>query len=472
MSASRLEARKSPMQRAFLGLMGLGLAVAQVPMSEEPTPPPAPERRVVTVTPNPGMFHTPSIAVNPSNARELVIGFQSRTSAAYSADGGATWVMTSGTAPSEYRSTGDTSVTYDRHGHVILCFIAHDGPGPYKYWGHNPKRNAILVRRSLDGGKVWESRPIPVIEHAQALGIPFEDRPYIVADNQSLSPYYGNLYIGWSQDRMNDALIVLARSTDGGLTWSAPVRVSDRPGLPRDDNGTVEGFHGVVTPNGVLHVVWSDTNHIVYAESRDGGRSFSRNRSIADTAPSHFAVLNASDANGYPQIGMMPGKDGSHPRLYVTWSDYRNGDVDVFCVSSADGGRSWGPAVRVNSDSLHNAADQLFQWLAVDPTSGAVNVVFYDRRRDPANRSAEVVLARSTDGGRTFRNYLLSENAFDPQGGTLGEYTSLTAIDGHIYGSWTEIVSLPGSVQGGGDRRRPSAIIRFASADFGSHQQR
>jgi hypothetical protein len=437
------------------GLLLALFAVAQAQVTDDKTLPAAPGARVITLTPEPGGFQTPAIAINPFNPRQLVAGFQSKTSASYSTDGGEHWTLAEGTAPADYRATGDTSITYDRQGHAILCFIAFDGAGPFKYWGHNPKRNAVLIRRSLDGGKSWEPRTIPVIEHAEAPGIPFEDKPYIVADNQSKSPFVGNLYVGWSQDRMTEALIVMSRSTDGGLTWSRPVRLSDRAGLPRDDNGTVEGFDGVVTPDGALHVVWSDSNHVVYAVSRDGGKTFSRNRWIADTGPTHFAVLNAAESNGYPQIGMFPGG-----RLYVTWSDYRNGDVDVFCVSSADGGRKWSSPVRVNSDPLHNGADQLWQWMAVDPISGAVNVMFYDRRRDPANRSTDVVLARSTDGARSFRNYLLSEHSFDPQGGAIGEYTSLTAFGGRVYGTWTEILARP---QESGPLK---AVIRVGIADF------
>jgi hypothetical protein len=436
---------------------------------DDPNLPPSPGRSITTLTTQPGRFGTPSIAINWQNPQQLVIGFQYKTSVGYTNDGGKHWAISEGTAPEEYRSTGDTSVTYDRQGHAILCFNAFDGVGPFKYWGHNPKRNAILVRRSLDGGTTWEPRAVPVIEHAEASGIPFEDKPYIVADNQPKSPYFGNLYVGWSQDRMADALIVLSHSADGGLNWSAPVRLSDRAGLPRDDNGTVEGFSGVVTPDGAVHVIWSDTNHIVYSVSHDGGRTFSRNRWIANTAPSHFAVLNAGEANGYPQIGMMAGKDPRHSRLYVTWADYRNGDIDVFCMSSADGGRSWSAGVRVNSDRLHNSADQLFQWLAVDPASGAVNVIFYDRRRDPSNRLADVVLARSTDNARTFQNYLFSDHSFDPLGRPIGEYTALTALNGQVFGSWTEIVR-GGSGRDPGGAAGPSAIIQIGAADFRSSE--
>ena len=61
-------------------------------------------------------------------------------------------------------------------------------------------------------------------------GIPFEDKPYIVADNQPKSPYAGNLYVGWTEDRTADSLILFSRSTGGGLVWSAPLRISDEPG--------------------------------------------------------------------------------------------------------------------------------------------------------------------------------------------------------------------------------------------------
>jgi hypothetical protein len=433
------------------------LAVAQA--ADDQALQDAPGRRVVTLTPDPGAFNGPSVAINRANPKQVVAAFGSRVTVSYSTDGGQTWAIADGTAPSNFRATGDVSITYDRQGHAILCFIALDGAGSWRYWGHNPKRNSIQIRRSLDGGKTWEPRTIPIIEHAEGSGIPFEDKPYVVADNEAKSPYAGNLYVGWTEDRTADSIILFSRSSDGGLTWSAPLRISDRPGTPRDDEGTVQGFSGVVTPDGALHVIWSDRGHIVYAVSRDGGKTFSRNTWVAEAGPSNFIVFNANHANGYPQIDMAIGKNGGPARLYVAWNDYRNGDVDIFCASSVDGGKSWGTPVRVNSDALHNGLDQLFQWLAVDPASGAVNVVFYDRRRDPANKTVEVTLARSTDGARTFRNYLLSEHAFDPRDSEIGEYTGLAAFGGSIYGSWMEVMPTVGN-------SKTASVMRMGTADF------
>jgi hypothetical protein len=444
----------------------VALAATQTRAADDPSFPSAPGLRVVNVTPQPGAFNGPSIAINPANPRQMAVAFGSHVTVDYSTDAGEHWAMAQGTAPTNYRATGDISITYDRQGHAILCFIAFDGAGPWRYWGHNPKRNSIQIRRSLDGGKTWEPRTIPVIEHAESPGIPFEDKPYIVADNQAKSPYAGNLYVGWTEDRNADSLILFSRSTDGGLTWSAPLRISDRPGTPRDDEGTVQGFSGVVTPDGALHAIWSGRGNIVYTVSRDGGKTFSHNTSVAEAGPSNYMVFDANHATGYPQIDMAPDKNGGPARLYVAWNDYRNGDVDIFCAASKDAGRTWGPAVRVNSDPLHNGADQLFQWLAVDRASGAVNVMFYDRRRDAANRKVDVALAHSTDGARTFRNYLLSDNSYDPNDNEIGEYTALAAVSGHVYGSWMEIVPKPGLAAKGGENA--DSVIRIGSADFGA----
>jgi len=121
----------------------------------------------------------------------------------------------------------------------------------------------------------------------------------------------------------------------------------------------------------------------------------------------------------------------------VTWGDYTNGDIDVFVASSKDHGKRWSEPVRVNNDSLNNGYDQLFQWLAVDPVDGSVNVIFCDRRADPANRSYYMVLARSADAGKTFKNYVWSTKPSDPTDVFMGDYMGITAYAGKVYGVWT-----------------------------------
>jgi hypothetical protein len=87
---------------------------------------------------------------------------------------------------------------------------------------------------------------------------------------------------------------------------------------------------------------------------------------------------------------------------------------------------------------VHNGAEQFFQWMAVDPTDGSIDVLFYDRRGDPQNRKQIVVLARSTDGGHNFSNYAWTDEAFEASGVFFGDYTGIAAYGGRVYGIWTE----------------------------------
>ncbi len=460
-----------------LRIAGIALSLLVVTASGQELPK-APASEVHTITPQPGYFTEPSIAVNALNPAQVVTAYQDNAHVAYSADGGQTWQIAKGTEAANYKVSGDVSITYDKQGHAILCYIAFDKLGTYSYWGHNSSRNGIFVRRSLDGGPTWEPSHIAVSEQPNVTPdhkfVPWEDKPYIVADNTN-SPYAGNLYIGWTRWTLEDSQIQFSRSSDGGKTWSAPFKIDADRGLPRDDNGAVEGFSGTVASDGTLYAVWGDGSHILLTSSKDGGVHFSPPRAVVKTAPIMFQLQGLDRANGFPVIAADTRKQGT---LYLAWSDYRNGDLDVFCSSSSDGGSTWGPAVRVNSDAIHNGSDQFFHWLAVDPRDGSLNLMFYDRRVDPKNLQQIVILARSRDGGRTFANYSLTDNLFEASGVFFGDYTAITALNGRVYAAWTE--KPPGQkapsapVEPGEEGWKPSrpwregTIIRVGIADFGS----
>jgi hypothetical protein len=413
--------------------------------------PRAPGAVVQDISPKPGFFTEPSVAINPSNPQNVAAAYQDNAHVAYSFDAGKTWTNAENTASKDYRVSGDVSITYDAKGTAYLCYIAFDKLGTMNYWAHNATRNGIFVRRSPDGGRTWEDNEYIVANQPTKPGIPFEDKPYIVADNTK-SEYAGTLYVGWTRWNIADSQILLSASRDQGKTWSEPIEIDNHRGLPRDDNGANEGFSGVVGPNGTLYAVWGDGAHILLTLSRDGGRSFSKVREIIDTAPIMFDVRGVERSNGFPVIDM----DRKSGRLYVVWSDYRNGGVDVFSSTSTDGGVKWSPAVRVNSDALHNGADHFFQWLAVDQETGTANVIFYDRRVDPQDLNSTIVLARSSDGGSSFANYAWTDTPFDPGGVFMGDYTGLAANAGRVYGVWTEKP----------DPKSRNTIVRVGVADF------
>jgi hypothetical protein len=439
--------------------------------------PPAPRSHVSDVTPRAGYFNEPAIAVNAKDPQQAVVAWQVPASAAYSQDGGGTWKIAEGTAPGVYRVSGDVSLTYDAAGNAILCYIAFDKLGTTNYWAHGATRNGIFIRRSLDGGQTWEHDARTVISHESTPGIPFEDKPWVVAD--TAGPHPGTLYVGWTQFTLTASDLLFSSSTDGGITWSSPIKLSSVSGLPRDDNGALEGFHGIVDTDGTLYTIWDGRDGIMMAVSHDGGVSFSKERLIIPAGPGYFGITGVSRSNGFPQIGLDPhgiedksgaqatgkkndvraGKHGG--RLYIAWSDYSNGDVDVFVSSSVDHGKTWSTPVRVNTDPIHNGRDQFFQWMAVDPQSGAVNLVFYDRRID--NEETTVTLARSTDGGKTFQNYTWDPDAFVAEGDFLGDYLAITAFGNKVFGAWAHETSEQGKNERG---KKTRTVLRVGSADF------
>lgn len=437
-------------------------ALASVPHGPQSvtTLPAPPNAKIITLPRRPGNFSEPSVAINPLNPSQVLAAFQVPAAIVYSEDSGENWQFAPGTAPENYKISGDVSVTYDILGHAFLCYIAFDKLGTPEYWAHNATRNGVFIRRSLDGGKTWEANAAAIDEQPTRPDMPFEDKPYLIADNNPHSPYSGTLYVGWTEFSLVKSIVLFSRSNNGGISWSQPFEISSHEGLPRDDNGAVEGFMAAAAPNGLLYTVWADENSIAFTQSRDGGITFVPSRKIVDTAPLYFNVEGVERSNGFPQIAV----DARTGRIFVTWADYRNGDVDVFCVTSMDRGRNWSRPVRVNNDPIHDGADQFFQWLAVDPSDGSADVAFYDRRDDPENRKASVVLARSTDGGQTFANYEWSENSFDPSDVFLGDYTGISAMNGKVYGAWTETVARPRS----GTAAKPSTVVKLAIADFKS----
>jgi hypothetical protein len=145
-----------------------------------------------------------------------------------------------------------------------------------------------------------------------------------------------------------------------------------------------------------------------------------------------FGVEGLDRANGMPVTGVDLSNGANKGTLYVNWIDARNGDPDVFVMSSRDGGETWSAPVRVNDDPVKNGKVQFFTWMSVDPLDGSVNIVFYDRR-DTEGAATKVVLARSVDGGRTFVNHKIDQPPFVCNSNVFfGDYTGISAYGGRV----------------------------------------
>ena len=89
------------------------------------------------------------------------------------------------------------------------------------------------VFRSTDHGVTW-SKPIKIDEVTE-VGTTIPDGTFPVragGDDIAVDPESGDLYAVWTDSRFGDGShndIALSKSTDGGLTWSAPTMVNSTP---------------------------------------------------------------------------------------------------------------------------------------------------------------------------------------------------------------------------------------------------
>src|SRR5205085_10103892 len=162
----------------------------------------------------------------------------------------------------------------------------------------------------------------------------FDDNPWLSADNDPASPYYGRLYLAWFRSVAGRRLgFELSHSDDRGAHWSAPRLVSDRivdPGYPSLAVGA----------GGTLFAAWADFGRrsLLLDRSTDGGQTFGndvvrrlRERDVGD-CPNGRPI----PAQARPCIRVCPTviADGRRGRVFLTYSDLaRNGSEDVFVAA-------------------------------------------------------------------------------------------------------------------------------------------
>jgi hypothetical protein len=115
--------------------------------------------------------------------------------------------------------------------------------------------------------------------------------------------------------------------------------------------------------------------------------------------------------------------------IYMVWTDYINGDPDIYYANSSDRGRTFSPSKRINDDGIGNI--QLYPYITVDNV-GNIYIAWQDGRND----LYDVYFTNSSNGGKTFSPNLLVDSA--PMGESQ-EYPSLAVDDaGIIYIGWMD----------------------------------
>ena len=175
---------------------------------------------------------------------------------ARSLDGGATWsgpqplafsICTATAAPgATYDRASDPWISFGGNGLVVASALAFSANGFTGSGSAAGGLSAVLVARSTDSGVTW-STPIAVVADTN----PGTVGPFFFNDRDSVTAdAFGNVYLVWDRFTTDTTVSVpayLASSSDGATTWSAPRIIND----PGPGN---EAFNNqiAILPNGTV----------------------------------------------------------------------------------------------------------------------------------------------------------------------------------------------------------------------------
>lgn len=365
----------------------------------------------------------PVIAADPKRPERLIaashIAFHDTTmgtkSIAYvSFDTGRTWQVSLERKDSTI--TADAAVAYGADGSALFATLAP--------WG---------MYRSRDGGKTWAP--------PTKFPLPYRwDREYLITDFTG-GKYHGRVYMNatvfvpWVSDSaggrggggggrggQSENAVGLFVSTDGGSTWGNPII-----GLVPRPEGILGMSESVVLSDGTLMTLYGHRKGTANAAqgglrgglaartpltaanywldvitSTDGGDTWNPATHVGD----YWMNRPRSEGAVIPDIAVDPGSTLFKDRVYVVWSDFRTGRLEIMLSYSSDKGKTWSREQVISDDRpardpLANGPDNVTPVVAVNK-DGVVAVAWYDRRDFEDNISWNIRMRASLDGGETW----------------------------------------------------------------------
>ena len=293
----------------------------------------------------------PAVTADPVKPRTAyVVWERSPTDHPYlsmTTDGGKSWSAGRDLTPQEdnLHTVGNIIAVLPHdgnHGPRTLVDVFHYAKGSFA-----PDDSFIGLVRSIDGGKTWSgpitiTHKVDVIDvdpdtgHPLRTGAEFGGLPSVAVD-----PGSGTLYVVWADSRFSRGThndIALSKSTDGGLTWSTPVKVNQSPPGVTAFTPSVD-----VLPDGTVGVSYYDLRNntpdpttlltdYFLARSDDGGKRWRETQ----ITPTSFDDTTAPDTpSGFflgDYQGLANDRDSFKPLFIQTNSGNLDNRTDVWRV--------------------------------------------------------------------------------------------------------------------------------------------
>ncbi len=363
-------------------------------------------------------------------------------------------------------AAGDPTQFFDNAGRLFYGFICFNRA--------QPVNGGVFVSRYLGDGSDYD-RTVLVkrgTPSANFAGL-FQDKINLTVD-QTGGSLSGNVYVAWSQYNgfAGNNAIFFSRSTNHGISFSTPYRVNPVA------KGTGSYTDLAVGPDGTVYLTFltyatpsRPTTTVWLLRSTNGGASFQ-----APVRVANIALFDSSQfsGNGFSDCGDGPfacPTDLTFSRftsnsavaadavgVHVVWSA-RNGagQAKIFVRNSPDGVHWSAPPAQIDAVATGH------QWFPdIASGDGTINVVFYDSRQDPSYspdlppgdtaggaNSGDVVaamVAQSTTGGTSWAEQEVSsarsnfgwETHGSMRVGFWGDYNYVSAVPGAVYVTWTD----------------------------------
>jgi len=361
-----------------------------------------------------------SISVDPTNLSKMTIAWRQFNNVisnfrqagwAYTTDGGTTWTFPGVLENNVFRS--DPVTNSNEIGQFFYLSLQSDV---------NQSFFCDDLWRSTNGGQSWT-----LLSGERGAG--GGDKQWFTIDKTN-GPGHGFQYQSDDGINCSGGGVQFQRSTNGGVTWQAPI----------------------VVPNGTdLGTLDVDTNGNLFI----GGEGFSNfscvrssNAQIGSQTPTFDRVTQVNMGGSLGSGGINPaGLDGqcflaidrsgtaTNNNIYMLASVVPPGrsTTDVMFVRSTDGGQTFSAPRRINDDPVNPNKWHWFGTLSVAP-NGRIDSVWYDTRNAANNTDSQLFYSWSTDGGLTWAANVAISNTFNPFEGypnqsKIGDYITIVSDD-------------------------------------------